>query len=139
MCAFQIEPNEVTFNSLLDAVARRPRTWKRHRQRRRRYDELWPPSHVLSVDTAGLAGSLLARMVQLHGLSPSVQTLTVLTTALSTADGGAAVSSGFGVVDLLRTAKHPLQPDIHFYNSLIQVLRATHYTVQNSLARLLPH
>ena len=48
-------------------------------------------------------------------LLSQVQTLTVLTTALSTADGGAAVSSGFGAVDLLRTAREPVRgPGLQF-------------------------
>ena len=60
----------MTFNSLLDAVARRPRLHGGGAGRDLEDAESRRP--VIAVDAVGLSEGLLARMVGVHQLSPSV-------------------------------------------------------------------
>lgn len=93
-----VAPNEVTYNSLIDALGR----------------ERDPHTSKTVLQTCN---ALLERMVELDDIQPSARTLTGLTFAIGRAEGGADIQPAFATLDFLR--QRNTQSDRVFYTSLL--------------------
>ena len=130
MRAEGVPPNEITHNSLIDALGRAHRETGADRGRGsgRGGGAGWGTG-----SGAELPGhELLQDMVELDGIAPSARTLTGLAYAIGRrnqpssggrvgggGEGGAAVQPAFAALDFLR--QHSIVPDVVFYTTLMHV------------------